>query len=184
MADLAPADLPEEVLARFVDEAAAQTAIDVALAVARRYCGWHVSPVVEETFELDGSGGRVLSPPTMNLISVSSVTENGVAVDVAKLDISRRKGTLTKPFGKWTSRDGGITVVCTHGYTEAEAADWRKAIIDLVDSESQPEDEERDSPDLILKRIDDVQYQWNASLPSTEERLASMLSQFRILPAP
>ena len=147
MAELAHTDLPAAVLARFADDAAAQEAIDTVLVAARRYCGQHVSPVVTETIsDIDGPGGSVLSLPTLNLISVSAVTELGVALDVVKLDRSRRKGTLTKQFGCWTSRDGAISVTCTHGLTETEALDWRAAIVAVVDARSQPTT--RDSADL------------------------------------
>lgn len=182
MAELTHADLPAAVLARFADNTAAQNAIDTALVAARRYCGWHVSPVKSETLEVDGPGGQVLSLPTLSLNAVASVTELGVVVDVTTLDRSRRKGTLTKQFGHWTGRDGAITVTATHGLTEAEAADWRAAIINLVDEWSKSSD--RDDSRLASKKVDDVEYAWFATVISTTEELAAKLSQFRILPSP
>lgn len=185
MAELAPDDLPAAVRARFEDDAAAQAAIDSALAAARRYCGWHVSPVRtnEVLAEIDGPGGRVLSLPTLNLISVASITELGAALDVTKLDRSRRKGTLTKHFGWWTCRDGAITATITHGLTEAEAADWRAAIVAVVDERSDP-NALREDGDMKVKKVDDVQYEWFSTLVSVDQELAGKLSQFRILPAP
>lgn len=187
MAEIAPADLPTAVLARFDaadDYAAAQAAIDTALVAARRYCGWHVSPVrVDESINLDGPGGRVLSLPTLNLLAVTSVTEHGTAVDVSGLDLSRRKGTLTKQFGCWSDRDGSITAVITHGFAEAEAADWRAAIIELVDARSQGSTD-RDTGDLKRKKVDDVELEWFESLFSANDELAVKFSQFRILPSP
>ncbi|MEX7470179.1 hypothetical protein AB4Z39_10750 [Mycobacterium adipatum] len=183
MAELVFSDLPESVLARFDDNDAAQAAIDAALIAARRYCGWHVSPVrVDESIELDGPGGQELSLPTMRLNVVTSVTELGRAVDVSKLDKSRRKGTLTKPYGRWTCRDGAITAVITHGFTEAEAADWRAAIVKLVDEGSQSSD--RTSADMKRWKVDDVEYEWFEALVSTNDELAAKFSQFRILPSP
>lgn len=183
MAELLHTDLPAAVLARFADAAAAQAAIDTALVAARRYCGWHVSPVrVDDALELDGPSGRVLSLPTLNLISVASVTELGAAVDVTKLDRSRRKGTLTKQSGWWTCRDGAISATVTHGFTEAEAADWRAAIIALVDARSQQS--ERIAGDMKRKRVRDVEYEWFEELLSADAELAAKFSQFRILPSP
>lgn len=184
MAELGYADLPAAVLARFENNSAAQAAVDEALVAARRFCGWHVSPVREdEVVEVDGPGGRVLSLPTLNLIELSTVVENGSAVDVLNLDVSRRKGTVEKyPYGCWTSRAGGITVTMTHGFTEAEAADWRRAVIDLVDSRSQSST--RESSDMKRKRIDDVEYEWFEALMSTDVELSAKFSQFRILPSP
>ncbi|GAS95467.1 uncharacterized protein RMCC_2433 [Mycolicibacterium canariasense] len=183
MAEIAPGDLPAELVTRLGGSTAAQTAIDAALVAARRYCGWHVSPVrVDDVFELDGPGGQVLSLPTLSLNSVTSVTELGVAVDVTTLDRSRRRGTLTKPFGCWTARDGAIVAVVTHGFTEAEAADWRKAVIRLVDERS--EVSIRDDADMKRKKIDDTEYEWFGALLSVDQELAGKFAQFRILPAP
>lgn len=182
MAELAPADLPAAVLARFADNTAAQKAIDSALVAARRYCGWHVSPSRSETITVDGPGGQVLSLPTLNLTTVTSVTELGIAVDVTKLDRSQRKGTLTKRFGCWTGRDGAISAAITHGYSETEALDWRAAIVDLVAVRS--EVSTRDGVDMKRKKVRDVEYEWFESLVSTDAELAASFSQFRILPSP
>jgi len=183
MAELSHSDLPAAVLARFADNPAAQLAINAALAAARRYCGWHVSPVqTGVALDLDGPGGRVLSLPSLNLISVASVVELGESVDVSQLDRSRRKGTLTKRWGCWTGRDGGIVATVTHGFTEAEAADWRAGVIRLVGLRSKLS--QRDDPSMASKKIDDVEYQWFQTMISTDEELASMFSAFRILPSP
>lgn len=182
MAELTYADLPAAVLARFADNAAAQAAIDTALVAARRFCGWHVSPSKAETVVVDGPGGRVLSLPTLNLTAVASVTELGAAVDVSTLDRSRAKGTLTKQYGYWSGRDGSISATITHGFTEAEAADWRSAILKLVDTWSESPD--RDSADLKRKKVDDVELEWFEGAISTSEELSSKFSQFRILPSP
>jgi len=183
VAELAPADLPAAVRARFADDTAAQAAINEVLAAARRYCGWHVSPVqVDQVFELDGPGGHVLSLPTLSLNAVASVTELGVAVDVTMLDRSRRKGTLTKQFGRWTGRDGAITATVTHGYTEAEASDWRRGVIAVVDARSQPM--LRDDSGLKRKHVDDVEYEWFEALMSVDAEMSARFAQFRILPSP
>lgn len=185
MTELTTDDLPTAVLDRFEDGDAAQAAIDTALVAARRYCGWHVSPVREneDLTSIDGPGGRVLSLPTLNLIEVVSVDELGTAVDVTKLDRSQRKGTLTKPWGCcWTGRDGAISVTITHGFTEAEAMDWRSAILALVDARSQAST--RDGGDMKRKKVDDVEYEWFETALSNDDELATTLSQFRILPSP
>lgn len=131
---------------------------------------------------VDGPGGRVLSLPTLNLTAVTSVIELGVVVDVSKLDVSQRKGTVTKQFGYWTGRDGAISVTITHGYAEADALDWRVGIIELVDLRSR--ESERDTSDMITKKVDDVEYQWVGDMASVNSELAAKLDQFRILPSP
>lgn len=192
MAELAPSDLPAKVRARFVDDPTAQAWIDAALDEARRYCGWHVSPLrTNESLDLDGSGGRVQSLPTLNLVSVASVTELGIALDVAKLDRSRRKGTLTKQFGRWTGRDGAIVAVVTHGFTEAEAPGWRKAVLELVDRMSSMVGAVNGtSGPMVEKTVDDVSYKWQTTVGDPgNQSLFSMLNHelldpYRILPSP
>lgn len=155
-----------------------------ALAAARRYCGWHVSPVREDDeLDVDGPGGRVLSLPTLNLIEVSELVECGVSVDVSKLDVSRRKGCVVKQSGGcWTSRYGAITATVTHGFTEDEGADFRHGVLLLVDLKSR--EGQRDSSDLKRKKIDDVEYEWFESAISTDSQLSGLFAAYQILPAP
>lgn len=188
MAELDPNDLPASTRARLsaagVD---AQGEIDAALAASRRWCGWHVSPVrVDDVLDVDGVDGytNVLSLPTMNLLSVSSVTELGVSLDVSGLDRSRRKGTLTKQSGCWSRRDGSIVATVTHGLTEVEAADWRRAVVSMVTARSFESKSKRDGPDMKRKKIDDVEYEWFEALIDTDAELQGRFSQFRILPSP
>ncbi len=183
MAELAHSDLPAATLALFANTTAAQAAIDAALAAARRFCGWHVSPVrtdVEVT--VDGPGGQVLSLPTLNLISVDEVDDDGSVVASGDLRVSRLGLVRKRSGGCWSSAFGSVTATITHGFTESEAADWRAAIIAVVDSRGRAS--ARDSADLKRKRVDDVEYEWFESLVSNDRELAAKLAQFRILPRP
>ncbi|WP_207769124.1 hypothetical protein [Mycobacteroides abscessus] len=187
MAELTPDDLNRYTKGRLpggTDEDT-QDLLDAALAAARRYCGWSVSPVQTGVrITVDGPGGRVLSLPTLHLIAVTAISENGVPWDTTKIDVSQEAGTLEKfPHGVWTSRKGGISVTMTHGHTEAEAADWRRAVLRLADLMDR-DDKNRDSGDLVRKRVDDVEYQWALGIISTDARLEALFSQYRILLAP
>jgi len=187
MGELTAADLSTYTKGRLPDDDGTQELLDAALSAARRWCGWFVTPVQTNTaFQVDGPGGRVLSLPTLNLITLSSVTECGVALDVTRLDKSQRKGTVEKyPYGCWTYRAGGISVTMTHGFTETEAADWRRAVLRLADLMNRDETAtQRNSGDLIRKKIDDVEYFWAAGIIDTDERLKALFSQYRILPSP
>lgn len=107
-----------------------------ALAAARRYCGWHVTPVVEDDeHTLDGPGELLLALPTQQLIELTELIEDGIAIDVVTDVRSSRRGTITKKsaYRWWTSNYGGINVTMTHGFTEAEAADWRAVVLSVVD---------------------------------------------------
>ncbi|QRI45417.1 head-to-tail adaptor [Arthrobacter phage Leona] len=88
----------------------------------RRYCGWHIAPVLEETLAGDGPGGRILLLPTGRLLSVVSVDNGGSAVDVAKVDASKL-GMLELRDGWWSSRFGAVSVRVRHGYDLADVAD-------------------------------------------------------------
>ena len=50
------------------------------VAEVRAYCGWHIAPVVTETLTLDGPGGHLLVLPTLRLVDLLSVTNEGHAV--------------------------------------------------------------------------------------------------------
>jgi hypothetical protein len=186
MAELAYTDLPAAVLARFDDAddyAAAQAAIDTALVAARRYCGWSVSPVVtDDEVTVDGSGGQVLSVPTLNLVSVSTVDEDGVTITSSDLRASRLGLLRKRSGGWWTSAYDAVTVTMTHGFAEDDALDWRRAVINLVDDWS--EASLRDGSDMKRKKVDDVEYEWFETALSTDAELAEKFSQFRILPSP
>jgi len=189
MAELAAADLATYTGGRLsAADANTATVLAAALAGARRYCGWTVSPVATAvTVTVDGPGGQVLALPTRNLIEVTAVTENGTALEVADLDVSRVKGTVEKyPRARWTSRNGGISVTMTHGLTEAEAADWRRAVLRLADLMSLDTSASglRDDPALVRKRVDDVEYQWAEKIITADERLSTLFAQFRILQSP
>lgn len=188
MAELAAADLSAFTGNRLAaDDTATADVLAAALAAARRYCGWTVSPIVTEEITVDGPGGNLLALPTRNLLEVCDVIENGADLDTANLDVSRIKGTVEKyPRAPWTSRAGAITVTMTHGYPEDQAADWRRAVLRLADLMSLDSSASglRDDPNLVRKRVDDVEYQWAERIITTDERLTSMLAQFRILQSP
>ena len=183
MAEIAPSDLPAAVMARFTDQDAAQAAIDTALVAARRYCGWTVSPVVaNDVVTVDGSGGQVLSLPTLNLLSVSSIDEDGIEHAAADLRVSKLGLVRKRSGGRWTSAYGAVTATMTHGYTETEAADWRRAVIGLVDAWSQTA--ARTDGELKRKKVDNVEYEWFEAQLSSDAELSARFAQFRILLAP
>jgi hypothetical protein len=93
--------------------------LDVALMLARRYCGWHVTPAQVDDLILDGRGGTTLRLPTQYLIELIDLAEDGVALDIDELDVSPL-GQVEKPWGNyWTMRLGGIAVTMSHGFSAA-----------------------------------------------------------------
>lgn len=150
-----------------------------ALAAARRYCGWIVTPPVEEVITVDGPGGRVLSLPTMQLTEVTAVVEDGTALDVTTLRWSVTRGQIYKKSGAcWTSAAGAISVSMTHGYETAPDFDAAvaQASLSLASAGTRT--------DLALKskKVDDVTYEWYQMASSYLPE--SLLAPYRILQSP
>lgn len=117
-----------------------------ALAAARAYCGWHVTSEREDTVTVDGPGALMLMLPTLRLVELTDVIEDGVELDLAKLEWSmagmvRKVGHLShhgyyghherRRAGGWTSRLRGITVTMKHGFETAP--DFNAAVLSAVD---------------------------------------------------
>lgn len=88
----------------------------------RRWVGWHIAPVLEETLTGDGPGGRLLILPTGRLLSVVSVDNAGDAVDNSAVDVSR-SGMLELRGGAWSSRFGAVSARVRHGWDLADVGD-------------------------------------------------------------
>lgn len=96
--------------------------LEQAEAVVRAYCGWHVAPVRTVELTLDGSGGDVLLLPTLHLIEVISLSEDGTELDVEDYEWSSY-GWLRKVNRghTWTRKLGGVVVSFTHGHARVPA---------------------------------------------------------------
>lgn len=110
---LAPFADPQD-LAGFSDP---EARLSAASALIRAYCGWHVAPMIKETFTLDGSGSDTLMLRSLQLTDVESVVENGAAVD----GFEWSQAGFLRRSGRWTNRLRGITVTVTHGYEDVPA---------------------------------------------------------------
>lgn len=103
-----------------------------ALRIARRYCGWHVTPIrVDEPIVLDGPGSPLLVLPTLRLATITELTEDGVLLDPAAVSVSARGLARKRNRGWWTAEYGGITLKMTHGFDGAE--DFDSAVLSLLD---------------------------------------------------
>jgi hypothetical protein len=112
--------------------------LDSAVAAVRRWCGWHVAPELTQTETVDGPGGALLRLPSLRVVALSAVTEDGVDLDLAGLEWSRIGLVRKKSGGLWTSRFQGITVTMSHGF--ADAADFETAVYSVADHMSQAAD--------------------------------------------
>jgi hypothetical protein len=144
--------------------------LNAALRAARRYCGWPVNPVVTgDTVVIDGPGSRILNLPTRKVVELTSLTEDDVVVDLSTVRWSAGgpPGILERPVsvrkksnGWWTCYYQGVEVVMTHGYDDDEAADWRYAVLSMVDQMGQVLFAGRGELDMVSKKVDDVTYRW------------------------
>jgi hypothetical protein len=126
---------------RLADDDETQRVLDAAVAAVRRYCRWHVCPVREnDAFTVDGPNSRALWLPTKRLLALHSIVENDVVIysdssgSTTTEPYWRVSGRVTKTTrAYWTWKPRSIDVVIDHGYTEAEAADWRAVVLGVAD---------------------------------------------------
>jgi len=114
------------------DDEETQRQLDAALAAARRYCGWHVTPVIsDDEITLDGPNSQILILPTLNMTELTEVDEDGEELNLADLNWSAR-GLIAKRSGYgWTPMFGAITVIFSHGY--ADAPDFESVILSAIE---------------------------------------------------
>lgn len=160
---------------------------DAARSAARRFCGWHVTPVREDdVVTLDGPGSALLVLPTLRLVELTGVVENGVALDVAtELYVSSR-GLVRKRSGAWWSRHyGSIVVTMTHGFDadidpddeKDNAADFNTAVASIAERSAAG-----DRPNVIGPIQWPVEAMADGSAFSVVER--ALLEQYRLESAP
>lgn len=102
-----------------------------ALAAARAYCGWHVTGEKSVDLVIDGPGAPLLVLPTLRLVALTALSEDGVHLDVDTIEWSGR-GLLFKPGRAcWTKKLRGITASITHGFEDAP--DFKAAVLSAVD---------------------------------------------------
>jgi len=93
------------------------TLVAAAEGAVRLYCGWHIAPLREDdAVTVDGSGAKVQGLPTMHLVDVSAVTEDGETVDLEPVQWSEA-GYLWR-CQAWTRKLRGVIATITHGYED------------------------------------------------------------------
>lgn len=146
-----------------------------ALAAARRYCGWVVTPVDEGvTVTVDGPNGRVLSLPSLHVTALTAVVEDGVELDVDDLLWSAH-GLVRKASGAlWSAGYGAIVVTMSHGFESAP--DFDAAVASAADRLSV------DSAGGQLVGVGPFRWSEPDGAFTVSER--ALLDQYRILPSP
>lgn len=98
-----------------------------ASAAIRRYCGWHITPNIEETFVLDGPNSDLLQVPTLHMTDVLELKLQGTAVDVEHLEWSQ-KGMIRRHG--WPNKFRSIRAKVMHGFEDA--ADVKQIVQQIV----------------------------------------------------
>lgn len=103
-------------------------------AAARRFCGWHVAPIKSEVLTLDGAGGRLLRLPTLRIVTLTSIVDDGDALVPADLYISKSGLVEKRTGGLWSTKLGSIVVTMEHGFDSAP--DFDAAVLSWIDRAS------------------------------------------------
>lgn len=135
MSELTPDDVATYTRGRLAaDDPITAMLLARALAGARRYCGWIVTPPAEAVdMVLDGPGTRQLFLRTMNLTALTACVEDLVPLDVTGLAWSRQGIVEKRDRRRWSCNLGALRLTVDHGYTEADAEDWRGAVLQACD---------------------------------------------------
>ena len=188
--DLTPGDVEQFTEGRMLQtDPETVRALDAALARVRRWCGWHVTPARRETITRDRPYSNMLIIPTLKIRQVHSITVDGQAMDLSDIRVSNDvPGMLQTVTGRpwaYSCNLGQIEVELTHGFTAAEAQDFREAVLELIDNADISKGTGGDGP-LTSKRVDDVEYHWSGFVDRTfgiakNPMNESLLYQYRIL---
>ncbi len=84
------------------------------VAEVRAFCGWHIAPEVTETLTLDGRGGYLFFLPTLRLVDVVSITNDGTLLEDPEWSST---GMVRNPY-LWTRKFRAVVAEITHGYEE------------------------------------------------------------------
>lgn len=92
-----------------------------ALASARGYCGWHVTPEIREEITVDASGEGVVYLRSLHVTEIHTVTVDGEPQNIDGLRWAQN-GLI---YARWCGR---VVVDLTHGYAAAE--DFTNAVLE------------------------------------------------------
>ena len=105
-------------------------------ATVRAHCGWHVAPVKDETITLDGPGTGALLLPSLHVVDVLTITEDGAELTPA-IDYSWSVSGAVRRYpeswrvdsqGRWTGNFRAVVVELTHGFDQ-----WPLDVLAVID---------------------------------------------------
>lgn len=83
-----------------------------AVDAVRAYCGWHIAPPITETITLDGSGGHLLTLPSLRVVEIEKIVNDGREVT----DPEWSADGMVR--GAWSRRFRGVEVTMRHGFED------------------------------------------------------------------
>ncbi len=156
--ELTPQDVDDYTEGRLAaDNPRTATLLAAALDKVRRFCGWHVSPIKDDVATLHTNGRHdFFVLPTLNIASITSITEDGQAVDLSTIEqVTGEPGVIYKQHGRrWC---GTVVANYSHGYAAADAAAFRAEVLALVDRADLSMGTGASGP-LTSIEVDDVRY--------------------------
>lgn len=165
------------------DEIENERLLAASLNRVRLFCGWHVSPVKEEAFAVQGRGEYIVIP-TLKVESIVSITEEGQVVPLDEVEqYTNEPGVIYRKDGYWCGR---VEITVNHGFTADEAMAFREEVLGLIDRTVVNIGTGGTGP-LSGLIVDDVEMRWSgitdrswgiAKQPLNE----SVLYQYRLLP--
>lgn len=91
--------------------------VSVAEGAVRDFCLWHVAPIREQVFALDGEGKRQILLPTMRLREVLEVRTGGRDVTA---QVKASESGILELDGGFDCGLGSVVVKISHGYAPEE----------------------------------------------------------------
>lgn len=104
-------------------------AVRQASARFREAVGHPVTRVVGDTVELDGGGTRSLTLPAVPVVSIESVTVDGIPLPPTSYRAVKRTGILRRRDGRVWPRGAAIDVVYSHGFGEDDVPEGISAVV-------------------------------------------------------
>lgn len=95
----------------------AQDDLTAAEAIVRKYCGWHIAPVIIEDMVLDGTGTASLFVKSLRVVNVRSAEVDGDVLDPLTLEWS--EAGYLRTSGVWPDKLRAVKLQVEHGFDTA-----------------------------------------------------------------
>lgn len=157
-----------------------------ASAAIRRYCGWHIAPVIEDEYTLDYDGGSIVTLQTLRLVDVRALKVGDheySAEELASLKWSHNGEIAFPNPGRGMYPGAGFRAIKTtiqHGYDLADVPDLKQIVQQVVGNAIA-------SPlGATREQAGQVSIQWSTTAPGVSggisllERDYAILDQYRL----